>query len=221
MTSVEDKVPCAGCGKPVSPDQAAKRSGLCLLCSIKLEEKVPCTGCGKPVSVRQASKRNGLCLRCSANRNPFFVLYNSLIDRVCNSPDGFQSLSDDEKIYYALTLLQNEVNNGGFHQFFFNSSGSYYELIEHGLIRFEEPKILSLLHQAKQILFPEITVPLDKTKRRERMPLEDANDNLMAKLNELDQQFYVHPDTLTAKLQAFARERELVPAEPESNSVQG
>jgi len=62
----------------------------------------------------------------------FFVLQMSLVERVCRSPDGFEKLSDAEKLYYALTLLQDEVNNGGFHQFFFNSSGSYFDLIDQG-----------------------------------------------------------------------------------------
>jgi hypothetical protein len=119
----------------------------------QLAEKVACVECGKPVSASLASRREGLCLRCSAQRNPFFVLYSSLIEQVCHSPSGFDALSDAEKLYYALTLFQNEVNNGGFHQVFFNSSGSYYDLIENGLVRFNEPRTLELLHQAKHIVF--------------------------------------------------------------------
>jgi hypothetical protein len=115
----------------------------------QLAEKVACLECGKPVSASLASRREGLCLRCGAQRNPFFVLYSSLIERVCHSPSGFDALSDAEKLYYALTLFQNEVNNGGFHQVFFNSSGSYYDLIENGLVRFNEPRTLELPHQAK------------------------------------------------------------------------
>ncbi len=92
------------------------------------EEKVPCAECGKPVSVKLATKRQGLCMRCSLKRNPFFVLGNSLIERVCGSPNGFNSLSDADKLYYVVTLFRDEVNNGGFHQFFFNSSGSYYRV---------------------------------------------------------------------------------------------
>lgn len=78
-----------------------------------MEEKVACTECGKPVPAERARQRGGLCLRCSANRNPFFVLYGSLIDRVCNSPGGFESLSETEKTYYAVSLFRNEINNGG------------------------------------------------------------------------------------------------------------
>jgi len=100
-------------------------------------------------------------LLCHAKRNPFFVLSNSLTERVWGSPGGFNALSDPEKLYYALDLFQGEVNNGGFHQFFFNSSGSYYELIESGLVTFDEPQALELLHQAKQVVFPETLVPAD------------------------------------------------------------
>jgi endogenous inhibitor of DNA gyrase (YacG/DUF329 family) len=212
----DEKVPCTKCGKPISAESAGKRNGMCLLCSIEHEEKVPCVECGKPVSTKQAAKRNGLCLRCSAKRDPFFVLYSSLIDRVCHSSGGFDALSDAEKLYYALILFQNEVNNGGFHQFFFNSSGSYYDLIESGLVAFDEPQTLELLSQAKAVVFPEMAVPVDTEERRSRMPGADPSAPTLAwmtKWNELDQKFYRGPDTLTPKLQAFARERGLVPPE--------
>jgi Domain of unknown function (DUF4375) len=114
----------------------------------QLAEEVVCLECGKPVSASLAGRREGLCLRCSAKRNPFFVLYSSLIERVCHSPSGFDTLSDAEKLYYALTLFKMRSTNGGFHQVFFNRSGSYYDLIENGLARFNEPRTLELLHPA-------------------------------------------------------------------------
>ena len=180
-------------------------------------EKIPCAECGKPIAADRAAERNGLCLRCSAQRNPFFMLYSSLIDRVCNSTGGFEALSESEKLYYAMTLFQNEINNGGFHQFFFNSSGSYYELIENALVTFDEPQTLDLLHQAKQIVFPEIAVSVDTEARRDLMP-PPAND-LMNKLNDLDQRFYRSADTIRPKLEAFARQRGLVPADAEGKSA--
>jgi hypothetical protein len=176
------------------------------------DEKVPCAECGRLISAKQAGKRGGLCLRCNANRNPFFVLYSSLIDRVCNSPGGFESLAEAEQLYYALTLFQNEINNGGFHQFFFNSSGSYYELIENNLVTFNEPDLLELLHQAKRLIFSDFIVPVDTKARRERMQVAEAGGDLMDKLNGLDQQFYRQRDTLSPKLETFARERRLVAA---------
>lgn len=218
---MDAKVPCTECGKLVAADIAAKRSGLCILCSVKLSEKVPCVECGKPVSVKQAAKRNGLCLRCSAQRNPFFVLYASLIERVCHSADGFDGLSGAERLYYTTTLFQNEVNNGGFHQFFFNNSGSYYELLEKSLRDFDEPETLELLHQAKQIIFPDTAVPAEVEKRRELMmqaELSATANDLMSRLEELDKRFYRRPNTLGAKLDGFAREKGLVALENEKQA---
>ena len=210
---MEGKAICIECGKEIAAHLPVASDGRCLSCSIKLSDKVPCIECGKPVLRKLVAKRGGLCLRCSAKRNAFFVLYSSLIDRVYHSPGGFDALSDTEKLFYALTLFQNEVNNGGFHQFFFNNSGSYYELIENGLVTFDESQTLELLHQSKEIVFPEILVPTDTGERRSTMP--EPTSELISKLDEFDQRFYRMPDTLTPKLEAFARERSLVPANAE------
>ena len=83
----------------------------------QLAEKVACLECGKPVFASLASRREGLCLRCGAQRNPFFVLYSSLIERVCHSPSGFDALSDAEKLYYALTLFKMRSTTAGFINF--------------------------------------------------------------------------------------------------------
>jgi hypothetical protein len=179
-------------------------------------EKVPCVECGKPVSAKLADKRHGRCLRCDLKRNPFFVLYNGLVARVHGPGGSFESLSESEKLYYAIELFQGGVNNGGFHQFFFNSSGSYYDFIVDGLSHLNEVESLMLLRQAKEIVFPGVPVPKDTETRRDEMPLVDpqaARPKWAERLDELDRQFYSIPDTLTPKLQAFARERQLVPAE--------
>ena len=176
-----------------------------------LTEKVPCIECGKPVSVKLG--RGGRCLRCDLQRNPFFVLYDTLIKRVHVPGGGFDFLSESEKLYYTLTLFQNEVNNGGFHQFFFNNSGSYYDLVESGLEKMDEQASLQLLREAKSIVFPAASVPRDTEARRDLMPIEDPEDAppmWVQKLNELDHRFYANLDTLTPKLEAFARQRGLV-----------
>jgi hypothetical protein len=82
----------------------------------QLAEKVACLECGKPVSASLASRREGLCLRCSAKRNPFFVLYSSLIERVCRS-GGFDTLFDAGTLYYALTLFKMRSTTAGFINF--------------------------------------------------------------------------------------------------------
>ena len=91
------------------------------------------------------------------------------------------------------------------------------ELVENALVTFEEPQMLELLQQARQIVFPEIAVPMDTDTRRNLLP--EPAPNLMNKLNELDQRFYRSADTLTPKLEIFARQRGLVPADAEGKSA--
>jgi len=47
---------------------------------------------------------------------------------------GEQDLSDEERIVLAVEALEREVNNGGFAQFFSNSSGQYTPIIVAALV---------------------------------------------------------------------------------------
>jgi len=148
--------------------------------------------------------------------NAFYLLYNSLVQRVHDSPNGFGGLSDPEKLYYAVALLRNEVNNGGFDQYFFNSSGSYYNYAEKGLVAIGAMQTLELLRQAKDIVFPAIPVPEDTQTRRELLSTIESdtlNPEWSRKLDELDQRFYANSDNLTPRLEAFAREQGLINAD--------
>jgi len=146
----------------------------------------------------------------------FDLFYGSLIERVNNSANGFGGLSEPEKLYYSVTLLINEVNNGGFDQYFFNSSGSYYRYAEKGLTLLGDTLVLELLHQAKEIVFPGVPVPVDTGARRRLLPVADPDapdPEWVRKLDELDQRFYANPDDLSPRLEAFALEQGLVSKE--------
>jgi len=171
-----------------------------------MEEKVACVECGSLVSASFARRMKGLCVVCKTKqkaKNPFSLLYASLIQRVHHSPGGFAALPPAEQLYYALNLFQNEVNNGGFHQFFFNESGAYYNLIEDALISLDERQLLDLLHRAKEIVLPEVAVPVDKETRRRLLPIKEpgaAKPEWAKKIDELDRTFCSIPYRLTPKL---------------------
>jgi hypothetical protein len=140
-------------------------------------------------------------------------LYASLIDRVHELEGGYGALSHPEKLYYVVALLRNEVNNGGFHQFFFNSAGSYYDDIEAGLDELGAAQALELLRKAKEIIFPGMAVPAETTARRNHMANLDPDPDqpeLTRKLDKLDRRFYSSPDDITPRLKAFAKENKLV-----------
>lgn len=191
-----------------------------------MTEKVACTTCGALVLPGTAERNGGLCMPCkNGNRQnieqakayyqrerelektcPFRALWRELVDKVYRQPGGFEALSEYEKRYYAVNVLVGEVYNGGFEQYFDNSSGEHYRYAEAGLIQLNAVHSLSLLQQAKTQLFGAAAVPADRAKRWEIT--EQYRDS--ADTDSLDTEFYKDPDQLTEKLEAFARETGLV-----------
>ena len=87
--------------------------------------------------------------------------------------------------------LDMEVNNGGFNQYFFNSSGqNCFETLRE-LKRLGKPKKAELLEKAIEFInannLPEEAL-IDKLRRRQVNELE--NDSINTKLDSLDQIFF-------------------------------
>jgi hypothetical protein len=72
--------------------------------------------------------------------------FTAIWPRVTKS--GFQQLSDAEKVILCTWRFVCEVNNGGFHQFFFNSSGAYAVETVSALESVQMPFAASLLRRA-------------------------------------------------------------------------
>src|SRR5438309_8674082 len=61
-----------------------------------------------------------------------------------------------------------------FHQLLLpNSSGSYYNHAENGLIAVDAMHMLELLREAKDILFPTMSAPVDTEMRRQLIPVAE------------------------------------------------
>jgi hypothetical protein len=137
---------------------------------------------------------------------PFRALWRDLVNRVHKTDDGFGKLSHDEQMYFAVGLLDGEVYNGGFTQYFHNSSGDYYVCAEAGLEALGASNSLRLLRLAKDAIFGSSPVPDSQARRWG----EGQDDETEAILSELDDQFYKDPDNLGDKMEAFAKDRGLV-----------
>lgn len=99
--------------------------------------------------------------------DPFQAHWHDLCTRCYEA--GFDQLSEDEKIYWSASVFDGEIINGGFHQFFFNSSGELYTSVRHALITLHASKALELLDQATELLFDGAIPEVDRTKRWEQM----------------------------------------------------
>mgnify|MGYP003396363757 CR=1 FL=1 len=83
---------------------------------------------------------------------------------------GFRHLSLAEQIVYCVWWLEAEVNNGGFHQFFLNSTGDLHEETVAALGAIGAEKTRTLLQRAAHEAFG-MTVP---TNRDERMAVLES-----------------------------------------------
>ncbi|GGI53574.1 DMP19 family protein [Oxalicibacterium solurbis] len=134
----------------------------------------------------------------------------ALIDRIYKTPEGIGGLSHAEKTYYAVSCLMGEVYNGGFEQYFSNSSGELYGLALDGLFEFGAEKTAGLLAQAKEVLFGDLPVPTDQSGRQKLMPtLGNDSHPAWGKLDVLDKAFYADTDQLTEKCAVYAAHHKL------------
>jgi hypothetical protein len=104
-----------------------------------------------------------------------------------------ETLSEEEKDIVYIEELEKEINNGGFNQFFFNSSGSYTEEIIESLRKIGSVKLLSLVENAKT-QFPNSIIPKDDNERQELV--EKIQDQANDIWNELDNEFYKYEEDI-------------------------
>jgi hypothetical protein len=146
--------------------------------------------------------------------DPYRKLWVSLAELVHRSPSGFDGLSHPQKLYFAVSLLEGDVYNGGFHQYFFNNAGSYYVYAEEGLIALGAFQTLELLQEAKDVLFPSIPVPISIAERRRALSSYPEDNSptpeWSEKLDALDNRYWADSEGITLRLEAFARNHGLV-----------
>jgi hypothetical protein len=189
-----EKVPCTKCGALVLPSTAERTGGVCMACKNGTRESME-------KSKEYYKKERELDKTC-----PFRLFWKELVSRVYNESKGFNSLSEEEKIYFSVNCLSGEVYNGGFDQYFSNSAGENYKHAELGLIQLEATNSLRLLRKAKQIVFGSSAVPKEQYLRQ----LATDSDEVSTALDELDTEFYKDPDRLAEKLEVYAINNGLV-----------
>jgi len=121
----------------------------------------------------------------------------SHLNEKSNYGKEMHKLNTSEKIVLIADNLQSEVNNGGFDQFYYNSSGNFAN---------ETVEILSLVNATKTARivnkandqFPEGIVPQSRNIRIE--VLQSIRAKSTEVWDSLDSQFY-RPNTMTGKME--------------------
>jgi len=121
---------------------------------------------------------------------------NKSIIEIDNFTSGFSDineLSNPQKIFHYVQELEREVNNGGFNQYFWNSSGDYAMDTVEALKAIGANKTATIVQKAID-RFPNANVPVNKDEREELV--EKIEETANPVWNELDQKFFLYEDDI-------------------------
>ena len=124
-----------------------------------------------------------------------------IIGKKIPDKDNFSNLNEFEKTFIYLDVLEDSVTNGGFIQFFFNSSGQFTHEVFQAYLAIKAENTVDILTKAIY-LFPEIPVPKNLRARQQILMEKDTNIDLW---DELDTQFYKYEDNIISLTLEYVR----------------
>jgi hypothetical protein len=124
-----------------------------------------------------------------------------IIGKKITEKDDFSNLNEFEKTFIYLDILEQNVTDGGFIQFFFNSSGQFTHEIFQAYHAIKAEKTVDILTKAIY-LFPEMPVPKNLRIRQQILMEKDSNIDLW---NEIDTEFYKYEDNIISLTLAYVR----------------
>lgn len=117
---------------------------------------------------------------------------------------NWDELSERDRVLVTIWGLEADVNNGGFHQYFSNSSGNQAHYAEAALRRIGADAMARIVSRATPI-FGTSGVPRDRYLRQEVLEqVEDACEDL---LEQLDTQFCACPDDLSELMKLYLADK--------------
>jgi hypothetical protein len=135
--------------------------------------------------------KNGILISLSESENTRF------------GKEDFALQSVPQKVFSALWAVESEVNNGGFSQYFLSSSAESASFVVEALETIGAPKTADICKRAIAVAFP---AGLPRTPEAIRAVAASFPDEILEKLEPLDQEFLAYPHSLTDLLFAYVSE---------------
>jgi hypothetical protein len=104
------------------------------------------------------------------------------------------ALPDDKLMIYAIGLLEAEINNGGFYQYFDNTEGTLSAQTLHFLEQIKAPVASKLLRKAIEIFSPMPAADEDAWYEK----LDEVDEKHRDTLDNLDEEYYEQVENLAA-----------------------
>jgi hypothetical protein len=135
--------------------------------------------------------------------NDSIIKLDNFVAEACAYGDELEKLTEPQKNFYFNQSLEREINNGGFHQFFLNSSGDFATETILSLTVIGAVHTVPILQEAID-QFPQGHVPKDQTERQNL--IEKIEDEASEIWNKLDQRFFEYQDNLNQLNMNYVRE---------------
>ncbi len=115
---------------------------------------------------------------------------------------AFEDLSSSEQVFLAIWDLESEVNNGGFEQYYCNSSGDTAFAVLSALEQIGAQAVAKIVSRANSA-FPSELPPRNRCERQQL--IEEFDSRVQDMLDSLDEEFFGYPDNLTDLLFEFVK----------------
>ena len=136
------------------------------------------------------------------NNSEKMTRIGEIIGKKITERDNFDQLNEFEKTFILIDVLEQNVIEGGFIQFFFSTSGQFTHEIFQAYLAINAEKTVDILTKAI-FLFPEIPVPKNLFVRRKILMEKDSNIDLW---DALDIQFNKYEDDILQLTLKYVRE---------------
>ena len=133
----------------------------------------------------------------------FVIALMKHLDGKAQYGDDMSVLSEAERVFYITQTLEMEVNNGGFSQFFFNSSGNFSNELVGAFTTIGANTTAAICQKAIAAFGRDI--PIDRDEREEMLD-ELESDEIDEILEECDDAFYAYEDNLNELNYQFVME---------------
>lgn len=126
----------------------------------------------------------------------FIAELNLYIAEKCEYGDNIEILNDEQRVLYITQALEEEVNNGGFSQFFFNSAGAFANELVASFEKIGAIKTAEICKKAISVFGAK--VPTDRAEREDVISPDDEKEEERIEefLNECDDAFFEYEDDL-------------------------
>lgn len=140
------------------------------------------------------------------DQTSMIIALDSRVNELSNYGEDLANLTEPQKTLLFVENVEREVNNGGFNQFYWNSSGDFAHETQNALMTIEANQMADIVNKANSV-WPDQRVPKNRTQRQEIQ--QEIEEKANPTWEECDQEFYRYPDNIADLLIIYVKKNQV------------